>query len=268
MHAEALDKSLIDQMLGDPVHTLGVSVEVVAEVDSTNEELLRRAAAGDTTRSVLLAETQSAGRGRSGRRWVSPQSNNLYLSFAWHFPGGVQALAGLSLAVGVAVVNAVQSCSDVALQLKWPNDIVHAKGKVGGVLIETVSDRRGGCIAVVGVGLNVGMPNSAGAEIDQAWLDINRLAGTQCSRNVLAGATVARLADLLTGFSSEGFSAWRARWEALDILRGQRVVADGASVVEGVADGVADDGGLRVMTDAGLVVIHAGEARLRKNRGE
>ena len=121
-------------------------------MDSTNAEPMRQAEAGGAPGLVCTAEQQTAGRGRRGRQWVSPFASNLYLSLVWEFSQGAAALEGLSLAVGVAVARALAACDVPAVQLKWPNDVLHDGAKLGGILLEMTGDAAGACQVVVGVG--------------------------------------------------------------------------------------------------------------------
>lgn len=263
MNIEYLDQSRIEALV-NPTLAATLAVEVLPSVDSTNAELLRRASRETLDGLALLAEQQTAGRGRSGRRWSSPPSGNLYLSLGWHFGGEVAALAGLSLAVGVAVSEAVADCCAVELSLKWPNDVVHERGKVGGILVETAGSNGSGLTVVIGVGLNLQMSAEGAGMIDQPWVDLSTLAGHPVPRNQLAASVVQSVWALCVGWEQGGFARWRDRWMDRDALRGQRVVLDGAQPRAGIASGVAADGGLLIDTGGQLVPVHSGEARLRK----
>ena len=138
-------------------------------------EALRRVEAGGRSGLVCTAEQQTAGRGRRGREWISPFGRNLYVSTVWEFTQGAAALEGLSLAVGVAVAQALKGLGLPEVQLKWPNDIQHEGKKLGGVLLEMVGDASRQCQVVVGIGVNVAMPGAAANAIDQAWTDISRM---------------------------------------------------------------------------------------------
>ncbi|EED34157.1 biotin-[protein] holoenzyme synthetase putative transcriptional repressor of biotin synthesis (BirA family) [Luminiphilus syltensis NOR5-1B] len=159
-------------------YSLSLGIEVVPEVGSTNEVLLRRAFMADDPLTihgkVFLAEQQLGGRGRRGRSWVSPMAQNLYLSIGWCFDAGVEAMAGLSLAVGVAVAGGIRECCGVDVSLKWPNDVYLAGHKVGGVLIETAGDASGPCAAVIGIGINVAMRGASSNAITQDWTALER----------------------------------------------------------------------------------------------
>src|SRR5690606_4226150 len=122
--------------------------------------------------AVLLAERQTAGRGRRGRHWASPLAANLYLSASRRYGGGLARLGGLSLAAGTAVAEALRALGASGVQLKWPNDLVIGGRKLGGLLVEGSGEPAGAARAVVGLGLNVRMPETEGGRIDQPWTDL------------------------------------------------------------------------------------------------
>ena len=153
------------------LETLGLRIEVEREIDSTNATLKRRALSEDIHGVALFAETQTAGRGRLGRVWVSPPKSNIYLSLGWRTGLEPLELAGLSLAAGCAIGEGLERNFGLKMQLKWPNDLYLGGKKCGGVLIDLVQSSNQDWTVVVGVGLNVAMPNSGGNDIDQPWTD-------------------------------------------------------------------------------------------------
>ena len=211
------------------------------------------------------AEQQSAGRGRRGRQWVSPFASNLYLSLLWEFEQGAAALEGLSLAVGVAAVRALTACGVSGVALKWPNDVLAAGRKLGGILIEISGDATGSCQVVIGIGINVAMPEDAGQSIDQAWTDVRTLAGGKApGRSVLLAALLDELLPLAAQFQEGGFPAWRDAWMALDAYADTPVVLDtGATQLAGIARGVDDRGGLNLETTVGAQTVYGGEISMR-----
>ncbi len=234
------------------------------QIDSTNAEAMRRVEQGAGAGLVCTAEQQTAGRGRRGRDWVSPFASNIYLSLVWEFAGGAGALEGLSLAVGVAVADALAACGVPDLQLKWPNDILHGDMKLGGILIEMVGDAAGSCQVVVGVGLNVKMPSQAGAEIDQAWTDINSIADPAPGRNRLLVALLDELLPMMPRFEERGFSPWQARWSARDAYAGKPVVVhSGTRQIAGTVAGINESGALLLDTGGDVQAIFGGEVSLR-----
>jgi BirA family biotin operon repressor/biotin-[acetyl-CoA-carboxylase] ligase len=262
---DLLDGGRVRAALAAEPRSLLDTLEILDVVDSTNAALLREPAAIAGRARVCSAERQLAGRGRRRRAWASPFARNLYVSVAWTFGAGAVALEGLSLAVGVALAEALGDLELPAVALKWPNDLLAANGKLGGVLIEMNGDAAGPCRAVVGIGLNVAMPASAAPSIDQPWTDLTALAGgTPPPRNALLAAVLNRVLPLLAAFEDGGFAPWRQRWEALDAHAGQAVqVLSGATRLAGIARGVDDRGALRLETATGERAIHGGEVSLR-----
>lgn len=242
------------------------SLEVAWSLDSTSSELLRRSQPEDGAQ-VLLAERQTGGRGRLGRPWASPLAANLYLSVARRFEGGLARLGGLSLVAGVAVVDALRALGVDRPRLKWPNDVVVDDGarlrKLGGILVEGGGEYGGPVRAVIGIGLNVRMPDAAGARIDQPWIDLQALCDPP-PRDAIAAALLGALLPALSAFDREGLAPVLPRYAACDVLCGREVrvqAADGHQ--DGIALGLAADGALRVRTPCGERVFHAGEASLR-----
>lgn len=247
-----------------PAAAGGGTLEVAWSLDSTNSELLRRPPPASS--AVLLAERQTAGRGRRGRAWISPLGAQVCLSVRRGFDGGLARLGGLSLVAGVAVAEALRALGFGQVGLKWPNDLVAGDRKLAGLLVEGGGEHAGPVHAVVGLGLNVRLPEAAAAAIDQPWTDLARLAGTAAlpPRNTIAAAVLAHLLPALETFDREGLAPFLPRYAALDALSGRPVrVLHGSAGVEGEAAGLASDGGLRVATVTGERIFHAGEVSVR-----
>ena len=248
-----------------------LSRQLVSELDlrdvvgSTNAEAMARIEAGSGSGYVCSAEQQSAGRGRRGRTWVSPYARNLYLSVVWEYEQGAAVLEGMSLAVGVVVARALQACGLPAVQLKWPNDLLHDSAKFGGILLEMTGDPAGACQVVVGIGLNVNMPAEMATDIDQAWTDVTRIGGGNApGRNILLGAILDELLPMLARFESSGFAPWREEWQSLDAFDGKTVILQsGDQQLAGVATGVDDRGALQLQTTTGTRSMFGGEISLR-----
>jgi BirA family biotin operon repressor/biotin-[acetyl-CoA-carboxylase] ligase len=243
----------------------GVAVEVVAETGSTNADLLARAGSPGTALAsnlLLVAERQSAGRGRAGRSWLSAEGGSLTFSLAWKFNAPLHALAGLPLAVGVALAEALAALG-VTVQLKWPNDLLKDGAKLAGVLIETQSAADGGIWAVIGVGLNLALPDELEARIGRPAASAPWLA--QMDRDALMAALLGRLAASLRQFEQQGFAAFSARWNRLHAWQGHpvAVIDRGVPLHEGVAAGVDDGGALLLDGAAGRIAVSAGDVSLR-----
>jgi BirA family biotin operon repressor/biotin-[acetyl-CoA-carboxylase] ligase len=243
------------------------AVEVVFEVDSTSSELLRRARGDAPSGSVLLAERQTAGRGRRGRQWESPLGANVYLSLLWRCERGLAAMAGLSIAAGVAVQRALQSLDVGGTALKWPNDVVAGARKLAGVLVEVGGEWSGQCHAVIGVGLNHAMPAGAAARIAQPWTDLHALcAGAPPSRDAVAAALIGAFDAVLAQFGREGLAPFIAAWRRHDALAGVEIQLDeGGRRWNGRAQGIDAAGRLRVrLPDGTLRAVGSAEVSVRR----
>lgn len=260
---ELLDAQRIRASLDTPAASALKALDIHFQTASTNDVAMSMAASGGGSGCFCLAEQQTAGRGRRGRHWVSPLASNLYLSGVWEFYNGAAALEGLSLATAVAIADALKDLGVEGVRLKWPNDVLLNEGKLAGILLEMTGDPAGRCQVVLGVGINLHMPAAAAAAIDQKWTALDhRYPGI--SRNMLAGRVISRLLLMLLQFQEGGFAAFRERWQLLDGYKGQTVVIKtGAADIEGVADGVDETGGLRLITPAGVEIIKGGEVTLR-----
>jgi BirA family biotin operon repressor/biotin-[acetyl-CoA-carboxylase] ligase len=239
----------------------GVAVEVVAQTGSTNADLRARASTLAAP-LLLIAEHQSAGRGRAGRSWLSSPEGSLTFSLAWRFDGGPQALLGLPLAVGVALADTLGTLGQ-QVQLKWPNDVLKDGDKLAGILMETQSAPGGGTWTVIGIGLNLLMPDEMEAQLGRSAAGMPWLA--RMDRDALMAALLDGLADCLREFTARGFAAFSARWNLRHAWQGETVVLLDGGVVrhEGRAAGVDDSGRLLLDTDEGRITVMAGDVSLR-----
>jgi BirA family transcriptional regulator, biotin operon repressor / biotin---[acetyl-CoA-carboxylase] ligase len=230
-----------------------------AEIDSTNEEARRRAAAGDTGPCWLVAERQSAGRGRLGRQWDSPPGN-LFATALFAYPRPLAEATLASFAAGLAVIDAARAAGvdTGALKLKWPNDVLAGDAKLAGILIET-GTVQGRLWMAAGFGVNVA---SAPKISDRATACLTGLSGGEglAAEQVLAALDIAFRAQLVR-LLSEGFGPIRENWLARAAFLGERVsIPQGAGRIEGVMRGLADDGALIAEQDDGsLAHVRAGE---------
>lgn len=246
-----------------------VQLEIFDDIESTNEYLLRaQDRAGPRLPRVCLAERQSAGRGRRGRIWQSPYATSLSFSLLWRFESGAQALAGLSLAVGVCVADLLQQLRVIGVRLKWPNDLLWRHYKLGGILIEIAGDAAGPCDAVIGIGLNTHNRDQAVMhQVDQPWMDLASITGgPRISRNELAAGLIETLCRRLPEFEARGFAAFATAYTRYDALHATEVtVINGNQRLQGTADGVDNDGSLRLKTAGGVEYIRAGEVSVRQS---
>lgn len=243
-----------------------LDLRVLPRTDSTNTQLLNSPAGRDP--QALLAESQTAGRGRRGRVWRSPFGANLYLSVAWSFPAWPPQLSTLSLAAGVCCARALRRVGLDGVALKWPNDLWLNRAKLGGILIEQRGEAGGTCRVVIGFGLNVTMSESQAGVLDQAWTTVEEslraMARPAPARTVLAAALLEALLSGLEQFAVSGFASFESEWSALDLTRGCEVNVTGVNRgLAGTARGVDADGALLVENAQGLHAIHAGDVSLR-----
>ena len=238
-----------------------VQVEVVPETGSTNADLLARAP-GLAAPVLLVAGHLTAGRGRAGRSWLSAPGHSLTFSLAWKFGGGLQKLTGLPLAVGAALAETLGRLGQ-PVHLKWPNDVLKDGDKLAGILVETAAAGDGGVWAVIGIGLNLAMPDELEERIGRPVAAVPWLA--RMDRNTLLAALLDGLLDALRLFERIGFAAFTARWNLLHGWQGQAVtILDRGEVLhEGLAAGVDDIGRLLLDTESGRVAIVAGDVSLR-----
>lgn len=233
-------------------------------LDSTSSELARRSEWLPDL-AVVLAEGQQSGRGRRGRPWLSPPGLNVYLSCLKRFDCGFAGLSGLSLAVGVAVVRALEGVGVHAAGLKWPNDVMVGEGKLAGILVELTGECQGPCTAIVGVGVNVRLTDVMREKIDQPVVDLATLCdGHPPDRNVVAASLIAGLRESLCAFDRAGFSGFAEDFARLDLLRDKPLLVSGArDCFQGTGAGVDEQGALKVRTDGGLVRVDSAEVSVR-----
>lgn len=230
-----------------------------ATVDSTQNWAMAEPVPARGT-AVFAAGHQRAGRGRRGRAWQSPPGAALALSLLRAFAGPLAAMAPVGLALAIATADALRRAGLAGVGVKWPNDLVLGEAKLGGLLVE-VRATQPQPVLVIGLGLNRTLPGDT--PIDQAWTDLER-AGLQLPYAALLGRILDAVLPALARFDAEGLAPFAADWPAFDVLAGRAVrVLAGEQVLEGVALGLAGDGGLRVRHADGERVHHAGEVSVR-----
>jgi len=262
---ELLDADAIRSALSPGSRGHLAAIETVLDVDSTNNRLCQAARAGAASGTVCIAEAQHAGRGRHDRRWVSPFAANLYLSLLWRSLSGVVGLGGLSLVTGIAVVRSLASFGVTAAGLKWPNDILVDGAKLAGILVDVTGESTGPCAVIIGVGVNVAMPATGAAAIDQRWTDLCTLTGqAHCSRNLLAASVLDHVLAAIQEFEHYGMDPFMDEWHRLDLVNGRQVdlqLPD--EVIPGLARGIDAAGALLVDTASGRRRFTSGEVSLR-----
>lgn len=246
-------------------------LDVLAVTASTNQCLTMRPAPPAGRLLAIVAEYQTGGRGRRGRRWLSPLGHGVCLSVSWTFEIAPRDLPALGLVAGVAVASSLAGLGVDGVRLKWPNDVMAAGGgKVGGILVEVAGEPGGPLRAVIGIGLNVRPVPGIAAALrneggDAIAVGLDELQGEGClERNALVATLLNALHLSLLKFTLEGGSALLETWRQYDYLAGRSVVVtSGREVLRGTARGIADDGALLVETGDRIVPVVAGDVTLR-----
>lgn len=234
-------------------------IDLLESCDSTNAVLLQRAEAGAPSGSVVVAQEQSAGRGRRGRAWLSAPGDSLTFSLLWRFAPGT-APAGLSLAVGLAVAQGIEQSGGTTIRLKWPNDLLLDGRKLGGILVELVPGAPHA--AVIGIGLNLRLPDGMPAELREQSAAL----GTVGAPHALLAALLTELLEVLELFGRQGFAALHPQWRARDAYADApvRLLSDFAPPRDGICRGADSDGALLFESGGRVERILSGEVSLRK----
>lgn len=246
------------------------NLELHDHLESTNSYLMKQASAGCAHATCVAASLQTKGRGRRGRAWQAGLGASLTFSLLWRFQAGASALSGLSLAVGVAIIRALHAVGVTEAQLKWPNDVLVNRQKLAGILIELQGDMEGPSAAVIGIGLNLRLPEHVKRHIDQAATDLQTLMRPPPNPSELLGLLLRHLAEVLSEFESNGFEKLRDEWIEHHAYHNQPVLMllpDGRQS-HGIVVDVASDGVLMVETATGVQRFTAGEISLRESGSE
>lgn len=258
-----LVRESILQQLSPDILPLLTELEILPDIDSTNRYLLGEAVDGAPSGTACLAEFQSGGRGRRGRKWVSPYGSNIALSLLWRFNDGTSRLGGLSLAVAVALMRCLTELGLHAAGIKWPNDILVDGRKLAGILLDVAGESTGPCHVVIGIGLNCGMPDALINDIEQPWTDLLR-SGVDVDRSVVAGRLLNHLLDVVQTYQANGLDVFLDEWQAWDLTRDREVeIHFGEEVYPGVARGIDERGLLQVEHGSGIKSYASGEVSLR-----
>jgi BirA family biotin operon repressor/biotin-[acetyl-CoA-carboxylase] ligase len=237
-------------------------VMVYDAIDSTNAEALRAINHGHVPPFIVLAERQTSGRGRRGRKWASPFAENIYYSLVLRIEGGMRQLEGLSLVVGLAVMHTLRELGISAVGLKWPNDVLVGQKKIAGILLELVGDPADVCHVVLGVGINVNMQLTD--EVDQQWTSMRLESGKMFDRNHLVAELGLTLQKYLVRHQVDGFSAIQAEWEQNHLWQGRAVsLIAGVNHIDGEVLGIDSQGALRLKVNGVEKVFSGGELSLR-----
>ncbi len=267
--SEPLAAERILEKLSEAVRKQVRSLEVAWTVGSTNTELLSRANPPNGSSEVMLAEYQTAGRGRRGRAWLAPPGGAICLSLSWTFRDVPADLGALGLVIGVCELRALHALGVTGAKLKWPNDVLVDERKLGGILIELRAESGGPACVVIGIGLNVALGAPLLAQIAETGIaatDLVTAGLVEPSRNSVAGALVDSCIRGLLEFERDGLRPFVENWRDADALQGKMVDVRGAvgEVTRGLARGVDLHGALLVETaEEGLKKFVSGDVSVR-----
>jgi len=229
------------------------------QIDSTNAEAMRMLRNGQTCPFLVLAQEQLAGKGRRGRKWESPLDAGLYYSLTLELTKEVSNIAALSLVAALGVCDALEGIGVRGLGLKWPNDVLSGAQKLSGILLESKTIERQRFV-VVGVGVNLKLPETMKSSFDRPVTDIRSLLGTEIEADVLAAHITLKLLNNIESFRKSAFSAFTAGWNARDAYIGQSVQIESSGLIcRGKVQGVNERGELLLLTAKGVETIRAGE---------
>lgn len=255
----------INAQLCSQAQSLLKELIILENVDSTNDYLLKIADRAAVI--ACFAERQSAGKGQRGKSWQSPQGQ-IYFSLMWPFSKPALAMAGLSLAVGIASVRAVIAYGlDAArskLAVKWPNDIYVDGKKLAGILVETMSLGPEKQNSIIGIGLNICPVPEQNELIDQPWASLESILGQEIDRNRFAGLLLNELILALVQFDKHGLSLFQREWRAFDYLFGKKIrLSTPQCALTGIANGISSRGELILIDDRqNQHVCHSGSVKL------
>jgi len=265
--SQPLDALKVREALAREVRERVGDVEAVWSISSTNSALLERPNPPPGTTEVLLAEYQTAGRGRRGRSWLAPPGGAICLSLSWTFREIPEDLGALSLVIGVCAVRALKKLGVEGARLKWPNDLLVGDRKLAGILIELRAESTGPACVVIGIGLNVALGAALLKKIGDTDVAATDLASTNLplpSRNELAAALVGASVRGLLTFEREGLKPFLSEWHDADALRGRAINVSGAEGnARGLARGIDVHGALLVETAQGVRRFISGDVTVR-----
>ena len=265
--AEPLDAARITELLGVTARPHVARVDAAWTLGSTNTVLMERPYPAVACGEALLAEYQTAGRGRRGRTWVAPPGGSICLSFSWMFAEVPRDLGALGLVIGVCAMEALRDLGVVGIGLKWPNDLLVENRKLGGILIELRAESSGPACVVIGIGLNVALGAALLEQISATGLapiDLVSAGLKGGRRNEVAAGLISSFVRGLLDFERAGLKPFVQRWMDVDALRGKPIAVAGADVTtKGIARGIDLDGALLVETPQGLLKFISGDVSVR-----
>lgn len=270
----SLDADEIRRYANDPVRERLATIDVFAEVESTNSFLMQEPGPEPGMISIAATSNQTAGRGRHGKTWLSPPGSGLCLSVAYTFSTQPENLPALTLVLGLGVVHALEELGATDVEIKWPNDLVALDGKLGGILTEVQQRSGGGVTIITGIGINVDLQSKLDFGMETDWarnvVDLNSICEVSPTQEEIAGTMASHLLQAFVDFEHSGFTAVADKWSRYDWLLGREITIDTADrQFSGVGAGVADDGALLIDTpESGIRRVSSGTIVIAGSRGK
>jgi BirA family biotin operon repressor/biotin-[acetyl-CoA-carboxylase] ligase len=260
----SLDIDLLKDFLDKDLLDSRIEIFVSQSTGSTNDDAKNFLSEQSSLLSIHLSEQQIAGKGRNGKKWISPKGKNIYLSIGWLSNLKYSQLDGLSLALGTILASSLNKFTQNQVGIKWPNDLLIEKKKIAGILIETI-DINNQVGVVIGIGINVHMSEAEGKEIDQSWISLDQVTDSINDRNEIIGDIVNKVFQLTTVFTDEGFKPYKLDYESLDMLKGKKCIVNIKGIYKTVdVLGVNDKGEMLVKDGSENLTLRYGEVSIRE----
>ena len=260
----SLDVDLLKDFLDEDLLKSNIEIFVSQSTGSTNDDAKNFLSEQSSLLSIHLSEQQIAGKGRNGKKWISPKGKNIYLSIGWLSNLKYSQLDGLSLALGTILASSLNKFTQTQVGIKWPTDLLIEKKKIAGILIETI-DINNQVGVVIGIGINVHMSEEEGKEIDQSWISLDQVTESINDRNEVIGDIVNKVFQLTSLFSEKGFKAYKSDYESFDMLIGKKcnvIIKDIYKTVDVL--GVNDKGEMLVKDGSENLTLRYGEVSIRE----
>ena len=259
-----LDSQLLKSNIAQKAELFS-EIDVFATIDSTSSYLTRAWEKKSGTGKICVAEHQSLGRGRKGRKWVSPFGANLYFSLGLNLPLGLSALGGLSIAIGLGLTEHLNGLTSQSVKLKWPNDLLVENKKLAGILVEASGDSNDTSFLNIGIGINWDMVQRQD-EIDQPWINLKPLLKSEADRTQVLTDILLEIDRLLNQYIENGFESFRSLWNKHSAYYGKPITLHTRTgKISGMESGIDRSGAIIIETAEGKKLFHSGEVSLRAN---
>jgi BirA family biotin operon repressor/biotin-[acetyl-CoA-carboxylase] ligase len=258
-----LDESLLKETIAAAISE---KIELFTSIPST-QDYVKQLEKKDCRNKLCIAEFQSKARGRMGRNWYSGFGRNICLTYLWHTEKDVSELGGLSLVVGLAIIETIKASNiEIPLKIKWPNDIICHDKKLAGILIELSTEMHTCSQVMIGIGINVNMSDKEPTEINQAWTSLQKETNNIFDRSKLISQLMQTLYQFLQLFTQHGLAHFIPLWQQYDYLAEKSIsLVIGDTVITGMVKGITAQGLLELkLADGQVKLFSSGEASIQK----